>query len=100
MKKVTPQMEQELFERGLVIRRAWIMPPGQWEYYVARVGDIRSPSIAIRSTRQAAYNAAIRWLGSLPNTASSQTAETSSNIHRHKAEFDLNDSGTGSTRRR
>ena len=70
-KKVTPQMEQELFERGLVIRRAWIMPPGNWEYYVAKVGDVWSPSIAIRSTRQAAYNAAIRWLSGLPNTACS-----------------------------
>jgi hypothetical protein len=65
-KVVTPQMEQELFERGLVIRRAWIMPGSCWEYYVAKVGDIRSPSIAIRSTRQAAYNAAIRYLSRLP----------------------------------
>ncbi|HEU4345382.1 MAG TPA: hypothetical protein VFU31_27840 [Candidatus Binatia bacterium] len=79
MKTVTPQMEQELFERGLVIRRAWIMPPGQWEYYVARVGDIRSPSIAIRTTRVAAYNAAIRWLATeaaqRAQPARGQTAE-------------------------
>lgn len=62
-KKVTPQDEVDLFERGLIIRRAWIMPPGCWEYSVCRVGVTTAKDcIATRSTRQAAYNAAIKHL--------------------------------------
>ena len=60
---ITVQEEQELFDKGVVIRRAWIMPDRKWEYYASPVGDLKN-TIAIKSTSRAAYNAANRWLAS------------------------------------
>ena len=57
---ITFPQEMDLFEKGLVIRRAWIMPPGEWEYSVAEIGSLKD--IAIRSTRCAAFNAGTKWL--------------------------------------
>ena len=57
---VTIPEEIELFDKGLVIRRAWIMPPGEWEYSVAEVGSLKD--IAIKSTRRGAFNAGLKWL--------------------------------------
>lgn len=65
---VTPLEESALFDKGLVIRRAWIRPPGQWEYYVHKAGELKN-CIATRSTHRAAYNAALRWLETHPNPA-------------------------------
>ena len=60
---VTPLDEKDLFGKGLVIRRTWIMPGSYWEYSVYEVGKLSPhPAIAIKSSRQAAYNAALRWL--------------------------------------
>ena len=56
--------EKNLFDRGLVIRKAWIRPPGVWEYSVSEIGSLHD--IAIRATRRAAYNAGIRWLATHP----------------------------------
>ena len=53
---ITVQEEQELFDKGVVIRRAWIMPDRKWEYYASPVGDLKN-TIAIKSTSRAAYNA-------------------------------------------
>ena len=62
-KKITPQMLLDLFDRGVVIHQAWIMPGSYWEYTVNRVGETtRNPSIATRHSLLAAYNAAIRHL--------------------------------------
>jgi hypothetical protein len=62
-KKITPQMISELFENGIVIHRAWIMPPGCWEYSVQHAGETTyDPSIATRTSLSAAYNAAVRHL--------------------------------------
>ena len=59
-KNITVQEELELFDKGLVIRRAWIRPPGKWEYYTVKIGH--SESIAITSYPRAAYNAGVRWV--------------------------------------
>ena len=62
-KKITAQMLLDLFLKGVVIHRAWIRPPGCWEYSVQRAGETtQKPSIATRSSLPAAYNAALDYL--------------------------------------
>jgi hypothetical protein len=62
-KKITPPMLLDLFEKGLVIHRAWIVPGKYWEYSVQKAGETtREPSIATRLSLSAAYNAAVRYL--------------------------------------
>jgi len=63
-KKITPLMELELFERGIVIHRAWISPVEGYEYTVLPVGCItgHGHDIATRKSLSAAYNAARKHL--------------------------------------
>ena len=64
MAKVTSQMLLDLFDAGIVIHRAWIMPDRYWEYTVVPAGCITGTGkdIATRSTLSAAYNAARKYL--------------------------------------
>ena len=62
-KKITSQMLVELFEKGIVIHRAWLGPVEKWEYSVQHVGETTADkSIAIRRSLSAAYNAATNHL--------------------------------------
>jgi len=52
-----------LFEKGVVIHRAWMGPIERWEYSVQHSGETTaSKSIAIRKSLSAAYNAAVNHL--------------------------------------
>jgi len=64
MAKVTPQMLVDLFNEGIVIHRAWIMPEGRWEYTVVPAGCTTQSNrdIATRYSLSAAYNAARKYL--------------------------------------